>query len=160
MKVATRPSRPMHTVVLDHDQKYRVLTDINEYLHPAMPKWYTNRGIPYRRGYVLFGAFSSYSGYQIGVVRHVLGAIRPSCRSNMLYNSYAICRVRLASKSAQPSLPRASRHRKILASMGHCWRLWSGHLLHLTSGPHLDRGRSKYDVHKLSTTLCGPSRRH
>ncbi|KAL6722109.1 hypothetical protein ACLMJK_001215 [Lecanora helva] len=55
MKVATRPSRPMHTVVLDHDQKNRVLTDINEYLHPSTPKWYANRGIPYRRGYLFHG---------------------------------------------------------------------------------------------------------
>ena len=49
MKVATRPSRPMQTVVLDRDQKNRVLADINEYLHPSTPKWYANRGIPYRR---------------------------------------------------------------------------------------------------------------
>lgn len=55
MKVATRPSRPMHTVVLDHSQKRRVLADINEYLHPSTPKWYANRGIPYRRGYLFHG---------------------------------------------------------------------------------------------------------
>lgn len=55
MKVATRPSRPMHTVVLDHEQKNRVLSDINEYLHPATPRWYANRGIPYRRGYLFHG---------------------------------------------------------------------------------------------------------
>lgn len=55
MKVATRPSRPMHTVVLEQEQKHRVLTDINEYLHPATPKWYANRGIPYRRGYLFHG---------------------------------------------------------------------------------------------------------
>ena len=48
MKVATRPSRPMETVVLDHEQKNRVLVDINEYLHPSTPRWYANRGIPYR----------------------------------------------------------------------------------------------------------------
>ena len=55
MKVATRPSRPMQTVVLDHAQKNRVLKDINEYLHPSTPKWYANRGIPYRRGYLFHG---------------------------------------------------------------------------------------------------------
>lgn len=54
-KVATRPSRPMHTVVLDHDQKSRVLNDINEYLHPATKFWYAHRGIPYRRGYLFHG---------------------------------------------------------------------------------------------------------
>ena len=55
MKVATRPSRPMDTVVLDHEQKNRVLVDINEYLHPSTPRWYANRGIPYRRGYLFHG---------------------------------------------------------------------------------------------------------
>ncbi|MCJ1285440.1 hypothetical protein MMC26_004780 [Xylographa opegraphella] len=54
-KVATRPSRPMDTVVLEHDQKEQVLADINEYLHPASPRWYANRGIPYRRGYLFYG---------------------------------------------------------------------------------------------------------
>ena len=54
-RVATRPSRPMDTVVLEHDQKERVLADINEYLHPASPRWYANRGIPYRRGYLFHG---------------------------------------------------------------------------------------------------------
>lgn len=54
-KVATRPSRPMETVVLDHEQKNRVLVDINEYLHPSTPRWYANRGIPYRRGYLFHG---------------------------------------------------------------------------------------------------------
>ena len=55
MKVATRPSRPMETVVLDHEQKNRVLVDINEYLHPSTPRWYANKGIPYRRGYLFHG---------------------------------------------------------------------------------------------------------
>lgn len=54
--VAKRPSRPMDTVVLDHAQKNRILTDINEYLHPSTPRWYANRGIPYRRGYLFAGA--------------------------------------------------------------------------------------------------------
>ena len=54
-KVATRPSRPVHTVVLDHEQKNQVLDDINEYLHPATKFWYAHRGIPYRRGYLFHG---------------------------------------------------------------------------------------------------------
>lgn len=55
VKVSTRPSRPMATVVLDAKQKAAILKDINEYLHPATPRWYSNRGIPYRRGYLLHG---------------------------------------------------------------------------------------------------------
>ncbi|KAL8939819.1 MAG: hypothetical protein Q9216_003141 [Gyalolechia sp. 2 TL-2023] len=54
-RVASRPSRPIETVVLDHEQKARVLTDINEYLSPKTARWYANRGIPYRRGYLLAG---------------------------------------------------------------------------------------------------------
>ena len=54
-RVATRPSRPIETVVLDNDEKNRVLRDINEYLHPGTPRWYANRGIPYRRGYLFAG---------------------------------------------------------------------------------------------------------
>ena len=54
-KVAVRPSRPMTTVVLDDTQKTKVLEDINEFLHPRTPRWYANRGIPYRRGYLFYG---------------------------------------------------------------------------------------------------------
>ncbi|KAL8872148.1 MAG: hypothetical protein Q9174_002170 [Haloplaca sp. 1 TL-2023] len=54
-RVASRPSRPIETVVLDHGEKDRLLSDINEYLHPKTAVWYANRGIPYRRGYLLSG---------------------------------------------------------------------------------------------------------
>ncbi|KAL2118400.1 hypothetical protein VTJ04DRAFT_8060 [Mycothermus thermophilus] len=54
-KVAHRPVRPMRTVVLDDEEKIRVLTDMNEYLHPATPRWYATRGIPLRRGYLFHG---------------------------------------------------------------------------------------------------------
>ena len=45
----------METVVLDESRKMEVLADINEYLNPATARWYANRGIPYRRGYLFFG---------------------------------------------------------------------------------------------------------
>jgi chaperone BCS1 len=54
-KVAMRPSRPMGTVVLDDQQKAMILKDINDFLHPRTPRWYANRGIPYRRGYLFHG---------------------------------------------------------------------------------------------------------
>ncbi|ROT43690.1 hypothetical protein SODALDRAFT_327893 [Sodiomyces alkalinus F11] len=53
--VAVRPVRPLSTVVLDAAQKAVILADMNEYLHPATPRWYANRGIPLRRGYLFFG---------------------------------------------------------------------------------------------------------
>jgi len=55
VKIAERPCRPMNTVVLDDDRKLDVLADINEYLNPATARWYANRGIPYRRGYLFHG---------------------------------------------------------------------------------------------------------
>ncbi|KAK0720035.1 BCS1 N terminal-domain-containing protein [Lasiosphaeris hirsuta] len=55
LQVANRPVRPMTTVVLDVKQKVQVLSDMNEYLHPATPRWYANRGIPLRRGYLFHG---------------------------------------------------------------------------------------------------------
>ncbi|KAH6654990.1 BCS1 N terminal-domain-containing protein [Truncatella angustata] len=54
-QVADRPIRDMKTVVLDKQQKMQVLADINEYLHPTTPRWYANRGIPLRRGYLFYG---------------------------------------------------------------------------------------------------------
>lgn len=55
VKIAERPCRPMNTVVLDEEKKFDVLADINEYLNPATARWYANRGIPYRRGYLFYG---------------------------------------------------------------------------------------------------------
>lgn len=55
VKIAERPCRPMKTVVLDEQRKMDVLADINEYLNPATARWYANRGIPYRRGYLFYG---------------------------------------------------------------------------------------------------------
>ncbi|RFU75392.1 mitochondrial chaperone bcs1 [Trichoderma arundinaceum] len=54
-QVARRPVRPMSTVVLDSGEKHDVLADVNEYLHPATPRWYASRGIPLRRGYLFHG---------------------------------------------------------------------------------------------------------
>lgn len=50
-----RSPRPLSTVVLDHEQKQSFVDDIKEYLHPRTRRWYSNRGIPYRRGYLLYG---------------------------------------------------------------------------------------------------------
>lgn len=54
-RTSSRPSRPMDTVILDAAQKAAVVADMNEFLHPASPRWYAMRGIPYRRGYLFHG---------------------------------------------------------------------------------------------------------
>ena len=55
MRSSERPSRNLDTVILDPEQKTRILQDMNEYLHPLSSKWYASRGIPYRRGYLFSG---------------------------------------------------------------------------------------------------------
>ncbi|KAL4885244.1 BCS1 N terminal-domain-containing protein [Aspergillus karnatakaensis] len=50
-----RTPRALSTVVLDKGQKDGFIGDIKEYLHPRTRRWYSNRGIPYRRGYLLHG---------------------------------------------------------------------------------------------------------
>ncbi|KAL4927064.1 BCS1 and AAA domain-containing protein [Aspergillus undulatus] len=50
-----RSPRALSTVVLDQEQKQGFIDDIKEYLHPRTRRWYSNRGIPYRRGYLLHG---------------------------------------------------------------------------------------------------------
>jgi mitochondrial chaperone BCS1 len=54
-KLATRAKRPLSTVILDEKVKEMVSNDINAYLDPKARTWYAKRGIPYRRGYLLFG---------------------------------------------------------------------------------------------------------
>ena len=51
-QVVSRPSRDIKTVILDKAKKHALLKDINEYLHPRTRRWYSNHGIPYRRGYL------------------------------------------------------------------------------------------------------------
>lgn len=51
-----RVTRPFSTVVMDEKVKADLLDDMRDYLHPYTRRWYSNRGIPYRRGYLLYGA--------------------------------------------------------------------------------------------------------
>ncbi|KAF5277689.1 hypothetical protein FQR65_LT03669 [Abscondita terminalis] len=48
-----RKRRPINSVVLDKGISNRILTDCKEFI--SNPGWYTERGIPYRRGYLLYG---------------------------------------------------------------------------------------------------------
>ncbi|KAK2764516.1 hypothetical protein FQN54_009211 [Arachnomyces sp. PD_36] len=55
VRCMARHQRPLSTVVLDQAQKEAFVDDVKEYLHPLTKRWYSNRGIPYRRGYLLHG---------------------------------------------------------------------------------------------------------
>ncbi|XP_064455797.1 mitochondrial chaperone BCS1-like [Ornithodoros turicata] len=48
-----RQRRPVSSVILDVGIRERILSDVREFI--GTPTWYTDRGIPYRRGYLLYG---------------------------------------------------------------------------------------------------------
>ncbi len=48
-----RKKRPISSVVLDEGISSKILTDVKEFI--GNEKWYRDRGIPYRRGYLLYG---------------------------------------------------------------------------------------------------------
>ena len=50
-----RPIRPLETVHFDETTKAELVADIKNYLDPSTRRFYTARGIPYRRGYLLHG---------------------------------------------------------------------------------------------------------
>lgn len=50
---APRRKRPLQSVILDEGVKERVVDDVKEFLRSR--QWYVDRGIPYRRGYLLYG---------------------------------------------------------------------------------------------------------
>uniref|UniRef100_A0A8B9Q9J3 Mitochondrial chaperone BCS1 n=1 Tax=Apteryx owenii TaxID=8824 RepID=A0A8B9Q9J3_APTOW len=48
-----RRRRPLSSVVLEEGVSERLVQDVKEFIEN--PKWYSERGIPYRRGYLLYG---------------------------------------------------------------------------------------------------------
>ncbi|KAJ3012645.1 UNVERIFIED_CONTAM: mitochondrial chaperone [Siphonaria sp. JEL0065] len=52
-RTRSRPIRPLSTIVLEGETKDTVLSDAIEFLRNE--KWYADRGIPYRRGYMFYG---------------------------------------------------------------------------------------------------------
>jgi mitochondrial chaperone BCS1 len=50
----TTDIRPISTVILDESRKEDLLKDIGDFLDQTARKWYSNCGIPYRRGYLLY----------------------------------------------------------------------------------------------------------
>ncbi len=48
-----RQKRPLDSVILDKGVKERIVADVQDFM--ASEKWYAERGVPYRRGYLLYG---------------------------------------------------------------------------------------------------------
>ncbi|KAG8819120.1 hypothetical protein FRC17_010602 [Serendipita sp. 399] len=53
-RTGSRPKRPLDSVILDDGLKEMVLQDCQEFM--ASEQWYSERGLPWRRGYLLFGS--------------------------------------------------------------------------------------------------------
>jgi len=51
--IASRPKRPLHSIVLDPGIKDLLVNDAKDFLESK--SWYSARGIPFRRGYLLVG---------------------------------------------------------------------------------------------------------
>ncbi|KIJ65534.1 hypothetical protein HYDPIDRAFT_88652 [Hydnomerulius pinastri MD-312] len=52
--LATRPKRPLNSIILDPGIQELVVDDARDFLDSK--SWYSERGIPFRRGYLLYGA--------------------------------------------------------------------------------------------------------
>ncbi|KAK5069721.1 Complex III assembly protein translocase and chaperone [Lithohypha guttulata] len=72
-----RQKRPLDSVILEKGVKERIVADIQDFI--ASHKWYADRGVPYRRGYLLYGppgtgkssfiqALAGYLDYGIAII--------------------------------------------------------------------------------------------
>jgi hypothetical protein len=52
---ANKPRRPLESVYLADGEKQKLVQDMGEYLDEATVRWYGDRGIPHRRGYLFHG---------------------------------------------------------------------------------------------------------
>ena len=64
-----KPARPLSSVYMEPDQKDRLMADMTEYLAPETAKWYQDRGIPYRRGYLFHGVSLPLSSLKPDLLR-------------------------------------------------------------------------------------------
>ncbi|KAK1658520.1 mitochondrial chaperone bcs1 [Colletotrichum godetiae] len=54
-RTITRDVRPIETVVMNEELKQMLIKDVRSFLDPTARSWYANRGLPYRRGYLMYG---------------------------------------------------------------------------------------------------------
>ncbi|KZT66536.1 P-loop containing nucleoside triphosphate hydrolase protein [Daedalea quercina L-15889] len=66
-----RPKRPLSSDILDPGIKELLLNDARDFLDSR--KWYTDRGIPFRRGYLLYGAPGSG---KTSMIQSIAGELR------------------------------------------------------------------------------------
>ena len=87
----TRPSRNLNAVTLDAHVKDDLVKDIEIYLAPETRKYYANRGIPWRRGFLFYGnpgtgktSFSNALAGHLGLNIYVLSLSNATLTDTML----------------------------------------------------------------------------
>lgn len=88
-RLAARPSRHLETVVLEKGMVDRIVQDAKEFID--LEDWYSERGIPYRRGYLFHGppgvgksSFVSALAGHLGLLICVLDVSNPGLNDAML----------------------------------------------------------------------------
>lgn len=66
MLAMTKKARSKESVILDLDDMEVLLDDARNFLNNG--KWYSDMGIPYRRGYMLYGPPGNNQSYIIIIV--------------------------------------------------------------------------------------------
>lgn len=61
-RTRSRPKRPLSTIVIPTNVKRKLVDDAQDFF--ISEQWYSDRGIPYRRGYLLYG--TPGSGNKLG----------------------------------------------------------------------------------------------
>ncbi|KAJ3194874.1 mitochondrial chaperone [Irineochytrium annulatum] len=96
VKVSARTKRTLESIVLRHNLKEEILEDIRAFLDSE--QWYQDRGIPYRRGYILYGppgcgktssifAIASAMEMNVCIANLSNSSMRDTDLSNLLVNS-------------------------------------------------------------------------
>lgn len=65
-----RPRRPLESVILDEGVSQQLYNDVIEWQKSS--SWYHSRGIPYRRGYLLYGPPGSGKVKQFSFATYIL----------------------------------------------------------------------------------------
>jgi mitochondrial chaperone BCS1 len=85
-KVQSKKQRPISSVILDSNIAEEVINDIINFQKNA--QWYIDRGVPYRRGYLLYGPpGSGKTSFVMAIAAELKMSICTLNLSGLLYNS-------------------------------------------------------------------------
>mmetsp|Transcript_23189 Transcript_23189/g.59226 ORF Transcript_23189/g.59226 Transcript_23189/m.59226 type:complete len:439 (-) Transcript_23189:395-1711(-) len=85
-RVGSRPIRPLSTVVLPGGQAQGLLADCVEFL--GSEAWYAHHGIPYRRGYLLYGAPGTGKTSLVTALAGALGLDVYESEDSLFFNDF------------------------------------------------------------------------